>query len=131
MSKSKSKCPECGGSGVVVLLTSSRPCKICAAQNEQAVLDSAPPNMEYTFDSQGRLTQAVCSHPAGAVTTYTYYDLEPDGPGKDGREKSTAWEEPPRIGPSTPAPLDGDKRPYWWYADVGQGANNGTGPNLK
>jgi len=71
MSKSESKCPECGGRGVVVLLTSSRP---CAAQNKQTILDATPPNMQYTFDSQGRLIQAVCSHPAGAVATYTYDD---------------------------------------------------------
>jgi hypothetical protein len=114
MSKSQSKCPECGGSGVVVLFTSRRRCKTCAAQNKQAVLDAAPPNMEYTFDSQGRIIQAVCSHPAGSVTTYTYYEPEPDEAWKDAGEKTKAWEQPPRIGPRKPAPLQGNQRSYWF-----------------
>ena len=120
MSKSKSKCLECGGSGVVVLLTSSRPCKTCAARKKRrAMLNAAPSDMEYTYDSHGRLIRAVWSHPAAAVTTYTYYELEQDEAGNDGNEKATACDEPPRIGPSKPAPLEGDNRPFVWFHENG------------
>jgi hypothetical protein len=114
MSKSKSKCPECGGSGVVVLLTSTRPCKTCAARKQQAHLDAARPDVKYTFDAQNRVIRAEYFHPREGATTYKYHEYGPEQSGE-----TTAAPEPPRLGPEMPAPLEGDKRPFVWFHEDG------------
>ena len=71
-------CPECGGNGLVVVLTSSRPCRRCGGTG----LADAGPGAEAggpdpcvrTYDEQGRIVRAVW--PDGRTDSYSYYGDE-------------------------------------------------------
>jgi hypothetical protein len=69
-------CPECGGSGRVVLLTSSRPCSRCggeAASDAAGKAEAGMPGLRVRLrDERGRPT--IAEWPDGQVAAYSYYD---------------------------------------------------------